>query len=100
MPSFLFARFFGTSLFATVFVQKGSGMSARLDLRGLRCPIPVIRLEARMRNMVLGEEILVTADDPLAKIDIPHACREAGFRCEKAANGSDGSFSFQVIAPE
>ena len=75
-------------------------MAARLDLRGLRCPIPVIRLEARMRNMASVEEILVTADDPLAKIDIPHACREAGFRCEMGANGADESFSFQVIAPE
>ncbi|PQA88809.1 hypothetical protein CW354_07470 [Marinicaulis flavus] len=49
-----------------------------LDARGYRCPLPVIRMEARLRRMAPGEKLLVRADDPVAALDIPHFCREAG----------------------
>lgn len=49
-----------------------------LDATGYRCPMPVIRMEAKLRRMAAGERLLVRADDPVAAIDIPHFCREAG----------------------
>jgi tRNA 2-thiouridine synthesizing protein A len=49
-----------------------------LDTSGYRCPIPVIRLEAALREMVDGAQVTVIADDPVAAVDIPHFCREAG----------------------
>ncbi len=59
-----------------------------LDTSGYRCPIPVIRLEAILRGLVDGGQVTVIADDPVAAIDIPHFCREAGHnvtRLESAA---------------
>lgn len=53
-----------------------------LDLRGFRCPIPVIRLEAAMRSALEYEIFEVKTDDPVARIDIPYFCREAGHRVE------------------
>lgn len=70
-----------------------------LDLRGLRCPIPVIKLEAAMRKLSPGEAIRVAADDPLARIDLPHAAREAGMACESQPARSPESFEFRIIAP-
>ena len=55
----------------------------RLDLTGHRCPVPVIRLEAVLRRAPEGAQLLVIADDPIAQIDIPHFCREAGHSVER-----------------
>ena len=52
--------------------------TVELDLRGLRCPLPALRTEKQLRAMRAGERLSVLTDDPLAAIDIPHFCREAG----------------------
>ncbi len=49
-----------------------------LDTSGYRCPLPVIRLEAALREMADGAQVTVIADDPVAVVDIPYFCREAG----------------------
>ena len=53
------------------------------DATGYRCPMPVIRMEAHLRRMAPGEKLLIRADDPIAALDIPHFCREAGHRAER-----------------
>ena len=54
--------------------------TVELDLRGLRCPLPALRTEKQLRAMSARERLGVLTDDPLAAIDIPHFCREAGHR--------------------
>lgn len=54
-----------------------------LDARGLRCPMPVLRLEAALRRLEPGARVLVMADDPIAVLDIPNACREGGHGVER-----------------
>lgn len=54
-----------------------------LDLTGYRCPIPVIRLETALRKLPEGAQLTVFADDPVATIDIPLACREGGHGCNR-----------------
>lgn len=49
-----------------------------IDLRGYRCPVPVIRLEAALRTLPPGAIMTAIADDPVAAVDIPHFCTEAG----------------------
>ncbi len=60
-----------------------------LDTSGYRCPIPVIRLEAALRGLADGAQVTVIADDPVAAVDIPYFCREAGHRVTRleAAKG-------------
>ncbi|MBW9114464.1 sulfurtransferase TusA family protein [Rhizobium cauense] len=54
-------------------------MSAILyDLRGLKCPLPVLKTRRRMSSLVSGALIQVETTDPLAGIDIPHFCNEDG----------------------
>ena len=48
------------------------------DLRGLNCPLPVLKTQKRMRTMAMGDEIWVETTDPLAVIDIPNFAREKG----------------------
>lgn len=56
-----------------------TGPAALLDTTGLRCPMPVIRTESALRRLTGGDRLQVIADDPIARIDIPHFCREAGY---------------------
>ena len=49
-----------------------------LDLRGLKCPLPVLKTRKRMTALPSGSVIAVETTDPLAGIDIPHFCNEDG----------------------
>ncbi|MCQ8185121.1 sulfurtransferase TusA family protein [Parvularcula maris] len=75
-------------------------MANELDLRGLRCPLPVLKLEAAMRRMARGESMVAVADDPLAKLDLPHAAKGAGFVCEPVALQDPEAFAYRVSAPD
>jgi tRNA 2-thiouridine synthesizing protein A len=46
-----------------------------VDARGLRCPLPVIRLAEAARDAAAGTVIVVLAGDPAARHDIPAWCR-------------------------
>jgi tRNA 2-thiouridine synthesizing protein A len=50
----------------------------RLDLRGLACPLPVLKARKALLGLAPGQRLLVEASDPLAAVDIPHFCKEAG----------------------
>ena len=46
-----------------------------LDCRGMRCPLPVIRLSQRIDEVAVGEVVAVVADDAAARSDVPAWCR-------------------------
>lgn len=60
-----------------------------LDALGLKCPLPVLRAARTLRAMDTGAVLTVLADDPVAVIDIPHFCFEAGHQLlsQSDANG-------------
>lgn len=66
------------------------------DLRGFRCPLPVLKLRVRLKTLAPGERARVLTDDPLAAIDVPHFCAEAGQRLVEAHEEADGSHRFVV----
>ena len=49
-----------------------------LDLRGLRCPQPVLRAKKALRNLAAGYALVLECTDPLTVIDVPHFCRQTG----------------------
>lgn len=50
-----------------------------VDARGLRCPLPVLRLRRAARP---GSVVEIVADDPAAATDIPAFAREMGWELE------------------
>lgn len=48
------------------------------DLRGLKCPLPVLKARKKLSAMPSGSELVLETTDPLAGIDIPHFCHEDG----------------------
>jgi len=45
-----------------------------IDALGRKCPIPIIMLAERIREVPIGETVAVLADDPAAKTDVPAWC--------------------------
>ena len=48
------------------------------DLRGLKCPLPVLRTRKALAGMQPGDVLIVACTDPLSGIDIPNLLRESG----------------------
>ena len=68
----------------------------QLDTRGLRCPLPVLRLEVLLRRVPVGQQIHILADDPVAKLDIPHFAQEGGHLCTPLPPPSSSECAFAV----
>jgi tRNA 2-thiouridine synthesizing protein A len=49
-----------------------------IDARGHRCPTPTLRLQRALRALPAGAEARLLADDPMARIDVPHFARQNG----------------------
>jgi tRNA 2-thiouridine synthesizing protein A len=49
-----------------------------VDARGHRCPTPTLRLARAARSAAEGTVLRLIADDPLARIDVPHFAAGAG----------------------
>ena len=69
-----------------------------VDARGHRCPVPTLRLRRALEAAAPGARIRLLADDPLARIDVPHFLAQAGATLAERSE-SDGSLSFLVTKP-
>ena len=54
----------------------------KLDLTGLKCPLPVLKTRKALRGLAAGDRLEVHCTDPLSVIDIPNLIRETGDRVE------------------
>jgi tRNA 2-thiouridine synthesizing protein A len=67
----------------------------RLDLTGLKCPLPALKTRKALSGIGPGERLEVRCTDPLASIDIPNLVNETGDRLE--ATTRDGGLIIFVI---
>lgn len=49
-----------------------------LDCEHLLCPLPVLRARKVLLGLPPGAVLSVRTTDPMARIDLPHFCAEAG----------------------
>lgn len=50
------------------------------DLKGLNCPLPVLKARKRLAGMPPGARLWLETTDPLAAIDIPAFCNQERHR--------------------
>ncbi len=53
-------------------------MQETLDLRGLRCPLPVLKARKAVKAMAAGTEVTVLVTDPSAPDDFQDFCTITG----------------------
>ena len=66
-----------------------------LDLRGLNCPLPILRARKALRALPPGSALEVFADDPLSPVDFAAYCEASGDRLVESVE-SDGVFRFLI----
>lgn len=49
-----------------------------IDARGHHCPVPTLRLRKALEGLRGGAVVRLLADDPMARIDVPHFANEGG----------------------
>jgi tRNA 2-thiouridine synthesizing protein A len=69
-----------------------------IDARGHRCPVPTLRLRRALEAAQAGARVRLLADDPLARIDVPHFAAEAGAEVLERGEAA-GVFSFLIAKP-
>jgi tRNA 2-thiouridine synthesizing protein A len=66
-----------------------------LDVKGMNCPLPVLRANRSLRGMAPGERLRVLATDRAAVADFQSFCRETGHDL-LAWSEENGVFSFVI----
>ena len=66
-----------------------------LDVKGLNCPLPVLRANRALRGMAAGEKLRVLATDRAAVADFRAFCRETGHALLSFSEEA-GVFSFTI----
>lgn len=70
--------------------------SQGLDLRGLKCPFPVLKTRKALRALASGARLTVSCTDRLSALDIPNLLRETGDTLEGVAE-LDGTLVFRIV---
>ena len=56
--------------------------TTKLDLTGLKCPLPALKTRKALKSVTPGDFLEVHCTDPLSVIDIPNLIRETGDKVE------------------
>jgi tRNA 2-thiouridine synthesizing protein A len=67
-----------------------------LDLRGLKCPLPVLKAKKQMKTLALGDRLVLECTDPLTVIDVPHYATQDGHRLENQEQRGD-IYRFTIV---
>ena len=59
-----------------------SMVQTKLDLTGLKCPLPALKTRKALKSLNPGDLLEVHCTDPLSVIDIPNLIRETGDKVE------------------
>mgnify|MGYP001161861272 CR=1 FL=1 len=66
-----------------------------LDVKGLSCPLPILRAKKALQTMTLGDVLAVEATDPASAKDFESFCVQTGHHLLLAEEKS-GVFSFEI----
>ena len=69
-----------------------------VDARGHHCPVPTLRLRRALEDAPKGAVVRLIADDPMARIDVPHFATQAGLEILER-DDTAGVLSFWIRKP-
>jgi tRNA 2-thiouridine synthesizing protein A len=58
--------------------DKGEMTEKILNLRGLKCPLPTLRVRKALTGLEPGDLLVAECTDPLTEIDIPNLINQTG----------------------
>jgi tRNA 2-thiouridine synthesizing protein A len=66
-----------------------------MNLRGMKCPLPALRVRKMLSSLQSGDVIIAECTDPLAALDIPNLLRQTGDTLENKTE-ADGVQTFRI----
>jgi len=66
-----------------------------LNLRGLKCPLPALRVRKALSKLATGDIVIAECTDPLAEIDIPNLLNQTGDKLVDKGT-ADGVLTFRI----
>jgi tRNA 2-thiouridine synthesizing protein A len=66
-----------------------------LDARGLMCPMPIVKLAKKIKEMKVGEVLELIADDVGSKEDVPAWCKRTGNELLESKD-QNGTFRYVI----
>ena len=66
-----------------------------LDVKGLLCPLPVLKARKVLSGLEPGALLTVEATDPASVIDFPHFCTETGHSLVDQSE-AEGIYTFVI----
>ena len=66
-----------------------------LNLRGLKCPLPALRVRKALSKLATGDIVIAECTDPLAEIDIPNLLNQTGDKLVVKST-ADGVLTFRI----
>lgn len=76
--------------------QETASQETVLDLRGLNCPLPVLRAKKALRAIPVGGTLVLECTDPLTVIDVPHFVNQTGHAL-KAQERRGALYLFRIV---
>ena len=68
-----------------------------IDTTGLRCPLPLLKVQKNINSLRKNREALVITDDPMAEIDLKHFCLNNNYLLEEIKDYQGGDEQFFLI---
>lgn len=66
-----------------------------LDVKGLNCPLPILRAKKAMKGVAAGDVLQVVATDPGSVKDFEAFCKQTGNELLETAEDG-GVYTFQI----
>ena len=68
-----------------------------IDTTGLRCPLPLLKVQKNINSLRKNHEALIITDDPMAEIDLKHFCLNNNYLLEEIKDYQGGDEQFFLI---
>ena len=71
--------------------------SVVINTTGLRCPLPLLKVQKNINSLRKNHEALIITDDPMAEIDLKHFCSNNNYLLKEIKNNQDSDEQFFSI---
>ena len=68
-----------------------------INTTGLRCPLPLLKVQKNINLLRKNHEALIITDDPMAEIDLKHFCLNNNYLLEEIKDYQGGDEQFFLI---
>ena len=68
-----------------------------INTTGLRCPLPLLKVQKNINSLRKNREALIITDDPMAEIDLKHFCLNNNYLLEEIKDYQGGDEQFFLI---